>query len=59
MAERLEPVRDDFQNWNAVCRMVGVGDQAAHRQDTRALEGEGVRVGWTGRQTAVENIEQN
>lgn len=57
MAQRLEPVSDEFQNWNVMCRMISVGDHAGHMPDTHALDGEGVRMGWAGKENAGANID--
>lgn len=57
MAQRLDTVSDELQNWNTMCRMASVGDHAGHMQDTHALEGEGMRKEWTGKENAVANID--
>lgn len=58
MAQRLEPVSDEFQNWNVMCRMISVGDHAGHMPDTHALDSEGVKVGWAGKENVGANIEE-
>lgn len=40
-----------------MCRMISVGDHAGHMPDTHALDGEGVRMGWAGKENAGANID--